>query len=540
MLENLWGPNHKSLALIAAAKSGDTKQVEVLLNERNVAISQTNYLGQLYYSAVGSYVDVNAADTQGDTALHLAAYYGHHEIVDLLIASEADISSKNHYNQTALDMAVMHHHPLVENRLRAHENGEILNADGETELHIACKKGHTAEVARLIANGANIHALTDYHFTPIEVAIFMERIEVVCQLIDAGAKVPPSNDGIRSDLLAVLNAGDYGLDTLDSKGLAPLHYATHAANPDVLRYLISKGANPNVVDQNGETPLHHAVKFGRDEIFDILIALPVNLNAADQQGLTPLHYTLKWSQPDMLQKLVSAKVDFSAVDQNGRNALHFAAMYSDLPAVSQLCTQGADINGRDNEGLTPLFWVDTPEALAEFVSRGADVNIVPNNGKTRLHEDLLFETPHLATQLIANGANINPLYVFTDHDEFVEIYKKFCMVTEDRAASENARSVETTLMHIANEQNINVIEHLDILAKMSLAVLQPEFYQQQQALNNQQSTLSTAEVADDVFEFVDPITPQANRNKRDRPDSLTPEETTNKIQAGRNGPLRII
>ena len=40
-------------------------------------------------------VDVNVKDMLGFTPLHLAAWHGHKEIVDLLITNGADVNAKN-------------------------------------------------------------------------------------------------------------------------------------------------------------------------------------------------------------------------------------------------------------------------------------------------------------------------------------------------------------------------------------------------------------------------------------------------------------
>ena len=72
--------------------------------------------------------DVNAKDEDENTPLHRAAYYGHKEIVVLLIAKGADVNVKNDVGYTPLDG----NHPDTADLLRKHggKTGAELKAEG--------------------------------------------------------------------------------------------------------------------------------------------------------------------------------------------------------------------------------------------------------------------------------------------------------------------------------------------------------------------------------------------------------------------------
>ena len=86
--------------------------------------------------AAGS--DVNAKDEVGRTPLHDATFYGHKEIVELLIAKGADVNAKDKWDVTPL-------------------NGAAANGDKEI-----------AEL--LIAKGADVNAKNDNGRTPLDLA----------------------------------------------------------------------------------------------------------------------------------------------------------------------------------------------------------------------------------------------------------------------------------------------------------------------------------------------------------------------------------
>jgi ankyrin repeat protein len=64
-----------------------------------------------------------AADTDGDTALHFAAYNGHAVVVELLCTAPgvaAALALRNKYGNTPLALAVRKGHVALASALRAH------------------------------------------------------------------------------------------------------------------------------------------------------------------------------------------------------------------------------------------------------------------------------------------------------------------------------------------------------------------------------------------------------------------------------------
>ena len=95
--------------------------------------------------------DVNAKDKDERTPLHLAAQYGHTEIVELLLKKESiDVNAKNKYGQTPLHHAAWEDHTAIVELLLKKKSIDVNAKDeyDQTPLHSAALNGRT-EIAVL-------------------------------------------------------------------------------------------------------------------------------------------------------------------------------------------------------------------------------------------------------------------------------------------------------------------------------------------------------------------------------------------------------
>jgi ankyrin repeat protein len=83
------------------------------------------------------------------------------------------------------------------------------------------------------------------------------------------------------------------------RGARPLHYAadTNRRDPrsqaDVIAYLLSIGADPNVVDVSGVAPLHRAVRTRSELAVRALLDGGANPRQPNKAGSTPLHLAVQ-------------------------------------------------------------------------------------------------------------------------------------------------------------------------------------------------------------------------------------------------------
>ncbi len=118
-------------------------------------------------------------------------------------------------------------------------------------------------------------------FTEMHTAIRRDDRETAAELIKQGIPLNPRDSGYKPFLLTALECANPGMTELLLKngadvnrkyrGLAPLHRAILDNNPDLVKLLLSFGADPDMRDDKyGKRPLQHARKQGSPRILRML------------------------------------------------------------------------------------------------------------------------------------------------------------------------------------------------------------------------------------------------------------------------------
>ena len=109
------------------------------------------------------------------------------------------------------------------------------DADGRLALHQAAASGDATEVARLIADGADVAAVDNALLTPLQMACQQGHVEVASLLLVAGAPV----------------------DALDAYANTPLWKAAfvfQGGDPELIRLLLDAGADPDCKNNTDRSP----------------------------------------------------------------------------------------------------------------------------------------------------------------------------------------------------------------------------------------------------------------------------------------------
>ena len=191
--------------------------------------------------------DIEQRNEAGESALIVAAEYGHVYSVTVLLKAGADVNGRSSDGRTALHYAVLG------------------NLDGDINR---CK---TIEV--LLSAGANVNARCEELSTPLFVACSMDE------------------DRILETILLLRNGADPTIT--DHQFDTALHQICGATPIDIVscRLLLQNGANPQALDWDGQSSTHIAwfSENGIDAIREMLAFGNLDINFADLDGETLLH-----------------------------------------------------------------------------------------------------------------------------------------------------------------------------------------------------------------------------------------------------------
>ena len=176
--------------------------------------------------------------------LSWAAAYGHYDLCQFLLDNKCRVLSKDKYKRTPLIMAIRNGHTRIASLL-LQRGSEWNHTDSSmnTPLHYAAAYGWIDCMDLLLKVGADLNAGNSWKVTPINIAMLKNHLGCVKKLLDEpNVDVNCKDDKGRTLLLL-------SLISIDEES-APF-----------IKYLLQKGADPNIADLKGHAALHYIAKF---------------------------------------------------------------------------------------------------------------------------------------------------------------------------------------------------------------------------------------------------------------------------------------
>jgi len=329
--------------LLKAAKEGNLNDVENLIQSANV----------------------NYKNESGNTALILASYFGHTNIVKKLVQNGANLNAFDNNGVTSLIWcASENRYDIAKILIESGINVNHQDNKGYSALMWACLKGNSEIVKLLLNNNANKTLLNNNG----ETAMFIAQKNGKNSIVQIFANVSPSDNN--AELLEAVKKGDL----------------------EKINQFLLRGANINYQDSEGKTPLIHSILSGYKEITQSILLKGANINTKDKNGNSPAIHAILKKDIIVLTELEKKRCDLNAEDKEGYTPLMHAVNINDEICIKFLLTKKIDLNKKDNYGNTALtlaVWQGKYNIVRILIDAKSDVNVINNKGKNLM--DLAFE-----------------------------------------------------------------------------------------------------------------------------------------------------
>ena len=235
--------------------------------------------------------NLSLQDNTGRTALFFAAYYGHHDVLKVLLKTDPLLAdARDPEGRTPLHWATKHQSSKCLDVLLKVCGTEVIRVQDHeqvTALHWAVLCRSEDHTAKLLKAGATIMVADFENRTPIHYAVCNNAVNCLQILLE------------NRDAPDVVNLKDV-------KGRAALHLAVNSdqALECVMRLLSFQFSDVNCTDSSSRTPLHWAAACNRPDVVQALWSRGGNLNMRDESGRTPMHYASEKVRPCPVQSLL--------------------------------------------------------------------------------------------------------------------------------------------------------------------------------------------------------------------------------------------
>ncbi|CAA7035179.1 unnamed protein product [Microthlaspi erraticum] len=390
-----------------------------LLNAADVSPPEAiNYMAKrLYMAATEGNIDefdvvvfegpvLREITPQGNTILHLAAIYGHVQLLEHIINFERRVMQNwdpipndyqslllrpNFHGDLPLHVAAAAGHApvviLLINHLRILPNGmQILlregrqegvqdcwlvkNNEGNTALHLALKANRQDVALALIAVDVRVSYIpNEERASPLYMAAEAGDELLVDQMLQNPAARFEGKSvvhaAIKSRNIAILNSllvPMYGnlINSRDEEKRSPLSYAASVGYDDGVRRLLQGFENvPYVRDHDGFFPIHSACRRGHVGALEVILEFcPDTIELLNLQGQNVLHIAAECGKNEVVKYILRNEkyaVLINQKDHKGNTPLHLATMSWYPKIVHTLINDGRVNVGEQNKlGFTAL------------------------------------------------------------------------------------------------------------------------------------------------------------------------------------------
>ena len=311
------------------------------------------YPNPLYYASslgmfetvkylLGCGLDINITGGNLATPLQGAAYFGHTDMVRLLLdhGADADLFNFTSDYSNALQAAAARGHECVVNMLLDHDAAAIPRRSSSVELlhdrrvdtnahdceqgmplQRATNSGNPEISRKLLSHRTSVSQPSKHGDTALHMAASAGHLTSVKALLDAGADVSQPN----------------------TYGRTALHLAAWFGHSTSMKLMLDAGTDVSQADKWGHTALHVAAMFGHLASAKVLLDAGADVNQRSYGAETALYMSIRKRHAEIAKVLIEAGADPHIIDYFGRNCFDWiASLRLDVPLLQVTIPQTKD------------------------------------------------------------------------------------------------------------------------------------------------------------------------------------------------------
>lgn len=171
---------------------------------------------------------------------------------------------------------------------------------------------------------------TSHDISPLLLACYYQK-EQIARVILKYLKTISIHEacaaGLTEQVASMVSQNPALTGELSDHGFSPLGIASHFGQEDIVRILLTNGADPDFPSQNGYNvyPIHAALGANNNNIVKMLIEADAEVNVVQSSRITPLHLAAQQGNIDIIILLLENGADISIQTDMGQTPSELAA-----------------------------------------------------------------------------------------------------------------------------------------------------------------------------------------------------------------------
>ena len=327
---------------------------------------------------------INALDRDGYSPLYEATYRRQLGTIQLLLNAGALVVGEGFLKRSPLHRAVLNGDMVAFDLIQARCVNAMPQGCWSSFLHCAAENGSRVVIEFFIRLGENVADRDAHGKTPFLVAAANGHVDAMSCFLENGATLT------EEDLIS---------------RRAAIHFVAKEGHVGALEFLLSKRVDVNCVDISKTTPLMFAVSNGHVRVAELLLQSGATV-ASCQDLLTS---AARGGKIEMLELILNNGALLDEPDSEGDRALIEAAKAGHEFATKFLLDRGAEIacgNSHHRNALHEAAGQGHVEVSRILLAGGADVEELLDRSYTPLHYAACAAQVEAVELLLSNGASL--------------------------------------------------------------------------------------------------------------------------------------